>query len=200
MVNAGSNLTASHIVQNTIVIGGTSASRATITIAASNAQGHLSVSTTSVSGSSADFATNPTASSISADSGPMTSLATVGEPSGNALDGSCVRGISSSDLGATLGLAAAAVPVEESMANATAQFLGSIVRPEKLADSNEPAPNLSTFGDATRFVKIPDAEQPDSVSLQPALDTVLEEAYSWLARADLTLKLLADLLHRSQVA
>ena len=49
MISAGGNLTASHIVQNALVIGGTSANPAMITIAASDAGGNLSVATVSES-------------------------------------------------------------------------------------------------------------------------------------------------------
>jgi hypothetical protein len=40
VVNAGASLTANHIIQNALVIGGTSAAAATVTIAASDATGN----------------------------------------------------------------------------------------------------------------------------------------------------------------
>jgi hypothetical protein len=54
MVNAGSTLTASHIIQSTLVIGGTADNPATVTIAASDAAGHpLAAVASSTAGPSA---------------------------------------------------------------------------------------------------------------------------------------------------
>jgi autotransporter-associated beta strand protein len=54
-VNAGSSLTANHIIQNALSIGGTAASHGTVTIAASNASGNplIDVSDVSLSGAGA---------------------------------------------------------------------------------------------------------------------------------------------------
>ncbi len=64
-VNAGNNLTANHIVQSALVIGGTAESPAMVTIAASDASGNPLTSSTAAASNSAIAATTITLSSTS---------------------------------------------------------------------------------------------------------------------------------------
>ncbi len=194
MVNAGGNLTASHIVQNTLVIGGTATNRATMTIAASDAQGNPSVVTATVSESTVQSGTNAPAPSTSAFPGATASVDAVGDPSGRASGSSSV----------TLGSATVVTPVEPMIGwrTATAEHFGSSSQPSESADSSRPesSSTFSTIAYATNSFENPHAAQPISIAPQFALDAVLEESDSWLAKIDPTLNLLANALHRSDVA
>ncbi len=184
MVSAGGKLTASHIVQNALVIGGTSANPAVVTIAASDAGGNPSVVTT-VSEGTLPGGTNAPATSASAMASGMASVAAVAVPSGPAADSSSVA----------LGLATTGTSVEPTAGwRATSvQDSGSTAQPTQSADSSRPASSsaISIITDATNSFENPDAVQPTSMSPQLALDAVLEESDSWLAKIDPTLNLLA---------
>ncbi|HEY2146697.1 MAG TPA: PEP-CTERM sorting domain-containing protein [Pirellulales bacterium] len=77
VVSAGASLTANSIVQNALVIGGTSTSPATVAIAASDASGNpLAVASAAASGSLIAGATSPS-NFVTSSAGPAGSLASL---------------------------------------------------------------------------------------------------------------------------
>ncbi len=193
-VSAGGHLTASHIVQNALVIGGTSANRAVVTIAASDSKGNPAVVTTTYSDLAAQSETDAPASSTAAIPGAAASVEAVADPAGRTADSASVA----------IGLATTVIADEPifGWTTTTSQDSGSSGQPIQSADSSRPisSSTFSIIDAATNSFENPDSAQPVFMSPQLALDVILEKSDSWLAKIDPILNVLAHALQGGDVA
>jgi hypothetical protein len=202
-VNAGASLTASHIVENALVIGGTATSPATVTIAASDAQGHPSFLTTTVSQSPSVATTNAASPLTSVGSAGAAFAETAGRTPALVPGSSSTRPVSTEGPGVPSEAATVEIPRDQAIddqAIVTPNFVSS-GRPRDTSDRNGPAASrtlVSTF-EPTSFIENADALVPSSLLPPLALDSVLGATDSWLATIDPTLDLLVDAWRRSQI-
>ncbi|HEV2970428.1 MAG TPA: exo-alpha-sialidase [Pirellulales bacterium] len=206
VVSAGGSLTANHIIQGALVIGGTAANSARVTIAASDTSGNPLVAATTVSADPV----NGGATAFAPPSIPLLYQSMVDGMGATArLTDTETSGPSAGTLGSqadhgAAGIALAYAPVEE--------MIGQYPTPKPDFSPSGPAPNsgplvsplsnaiFSVHRESAGFFVADDAGTSRSLGYAAALDTILAETDSWLTADDSALGLLAEAMRRRQFA
>jgi hypothetical protein len=210
VVNAGGSLTASHIVQNTLAIGGAATSGGRVTLEASDTQGRPSAVAMSTSdgtaamGSIADLGSVAAAPSTATGSAGAVSADIVGRSPAFAPDPSSTRPVAREGLVVPNGPATVEIPLTQAIDDRAP------IRPDSgSSDRSEDASNTVSLatqrtsppGDRpTSFIENADVLRLSSPPLLSALDSALGDFDSRMATIDPTLDLLVGAWRRSQVS